>query len=261
MEETMSSYSFSHQFYQRWTRAPEPIRAAIIQELTDITSLLQTDTPFEAFVFNAPDLDAHLEALYKTHDTEQAAAKKIADKQAQYRATAEQERLKEQQEKVEKEHKEAQILQETEEVQTKKNKIATNRANINSNSTDNLQDHQDHQDHQNEADDSISNATLTENDNKLADDKARTEDNATNDSHIKALTDKLNQSSVIDLSLKDLKLSAAHESLIHELEIHVDDYLSEQMAQMSENLKSWLRAEVTQQLTAQDSAVDINNKK
>lgn len=99
MEETMSSYSFSHQFYQRWTRAPEPIRAAIIQELTDITSLLQTDTPFEAFVFSAPDLDAHLNDLYKNHNAEQAVAKAIAEKQTQQRAAAEQRRLEEEDQK------------------------------------------------------------------------------------------------------------------------------------------------------------------
>ena len=93
MEDTMSSYSFSHQFYQRWTCAPEPIRAAITQELKDITTLLQTETPFESFVFSTHDLDAHLDNLYENHDAEQAIAKAIADKQAQARATAEKERL------------------------------------------------------------------------------------------------------------------------------------------------------------------------
>ena len=97
MEDTMSSYSFSHQFYQRWTCAPEPIRAAITQELKDITTLLQTETPFESFVFSTHDLDAHLDNLYENHDAEQAIAKAIADKQAQARATAEKERLEEQQ--------------------------------------------------------------------------------------------------------------------------------------------------------------------
>ncbi|MFP3354778.1 hypothetical protein R0K04_25845, partial [Pseudoalteromonas sp. SIMBA_153] len=60
MEDTMSSYSFSHQFYQRWTCAPEPVRAAITQELKDITTLLQSDTSFEDFTFNTHDLDAHV---------------------------------------------------------------------------------------------------------------------------------------------------------------------------------------------------------
>jgi hypothetical protein len=37
--------------------------------------------------------------------------------------------------------------------------------------------------------------------------------------------------------------------MIHELEVHIDDYLTEQMMQLSETLKSWLRAEVTRQLS------------
>lgn len=42
--------------------------------------------------------------------------------------------------------------------------------------------------------------------------------------------------------------------------LDVDDYLSEQMAQMSENLKSWLRAEVTQHLTEQDKTLTKDYK-
>lgn len=253
MEENMSSYSFSHQFYQRWTHAPDPIRTAIIQELTDITTLLQADTPFETFVFSAPDLDAHLDDLYKAHDTEQAAAKKIADKQAQYRAAAEQERLKEQQEKVK---KEAKTLQDVKEAQTKQDKMATtDQVNINNKSPDSSNNPK------NETDDSINDTALTKNDSPSANDVTGSKDNAANDNHSKAVSDKLNQNTVIDLSLKDIKLSAAHESLIHELEVHVDDYLSEQMAQMSENLKSWLRAEVSQQLAEHAQAVNTTAEK
>src|SRR5690606_37465140 len=97
MEDTMSSYSFSHKFYQRWTCAPDPVRASIIQELTDITTLLQHDTPFETFVFSTHDLDEHLDTLYENHEAEQAIAKAIAEKQAQERAAAEKERLEKEQ--------------------------------------------------------------------------------------------------------------------------------------------------------------------
>ena len=104
MEETMSSYSFSHQFYQHWTQAPETVRTAIVQELIDITDLLQTDTPFEKFVFSIHDLDAHLDDLYCAHEAKQAAikeqekqaaAKEMAAKQAKQREEAEQQRLEE----------------------------------------------------------------------------------------------------------------------------------------------------------------------
>ncbi|SNT70843.1 hypothetical protein [Psychrobacter sp. LV10R520-6] len=246
MEETMSSYSFSHQFYQRWTRAPEPLRAAIIQELTDITSLLQTDTPFEEFVFSSPDLDAHLNDLYENHNAEQAVAKAIAEKQTQQRAAAEQQRLEEEQkknteEKAKEKAKEAKLSQEAETAQKQQDKVAALEA-------DKITDTNINTD---------TNTDKTSIDNESADDKA----NVANDSSIKTITDKLSQSPAIDLSLKDLKLSDTHKDLIHELEMHVDDYLSEQMAQMSENLKSWLRAELTQQLTQQEQSVDMNNKK
>ena len=78
----MSSYSFSHQFYQHWTDAPEPVRAAIVQELTDITDLLQTQTAFEKFVFSIHDLDAHLDDLYCAYNLEQLEIKKVADEKA-----------------------------------------------------------------------------------------------------------------------------------------------------------------------------------
>ena len=40
--------------------------------------------------------------------------------------------------------------------------------------------------------------------------------------------------------------------------MQIDDYLSEQMMLMSENLKSWLRAEVTKSLSEPDKSE--NNK-
>ncbi|MGO2387123.1 MAG: hypothetical protein ACTH6Z_08315, partial [Psychrobacter sp.] len=100
MEDTMSSYSFSHQFYQRWTCAPEPVRAAITQELKDITTLLQSDTSFEDFTFNTHDLDTHVDELYDNYNAEQAIAKAITDKQEQEEAAAKQ-KLEEEQKKKE----------------------------------------------------------------------------------------------------------------------------------------------------------------
>ena len=38
--------------------------------------------------------------------------------------------------------------------------------------------------------------------------------------------------------------------------MQIDDYLSDQMMLMSENLKSWLRAEMTQHLSEQDKALN-----
>ncbi|MGP5337065.1 hypothetical protein [Psychrobacter maritimus] len=298
MEDTMSSYSFSHQFYQRWTCAPEPIRAAITQELKDITTLLQTETPFESFVFSTHDLDAHLDNLYENHDAEQAIAKAIADKQAQARATAEKERLEEQQ-KIQateeaKRKAEAKIEQETrlrEEAADKNSsdksgsdaKTAITHANDTSKVTAPSVDNVDKIN--NSADSNaakvqpteLSNAVKTDvnndssasSENKTVSEHANTiSGNAISDSHIandkrlkedssiKAVNDKA--SAAIKLALKDAKLNTTHQELIRELEMQIDDYLSEQMMLMSENLKSWLRAEMTQNLS--EDKVETNKE-
>lgn len=312
MEDTMSSYSFSHQFYQRWTCAPEPIRAAITQELKDITTLLQTETPFESFVFSTHDLDAHLDNLYENHDAEQAIAKAIADKQAQARATAEKERLEEQQKiqaaeeakrkaeaKIEEEtrlREEAEAAQQApqknEPLAADKNssdknnldaKTAITHANDTSKVTAPSVDNVDKVD--NSADSNTAKAQPTEpsnavktdvnndssasSENKTVSEHANTiSGNAISDSHIandkrikedssiKAVNDKA--SAAIKLALKDAKLNTTHQELIRELEMQIDDYLSEQMMLMSENLKSWLRAEMTQNLS--EDKVETNKE-
>ena len=306
MEDTMSSYSFSHQFYQRWTCAPEPIRAAITQELKDITTLLQTETPSESFVFSTHDLDAHLDNLYENHDAEQAIAKAIA------RATAEKERLEEQQKiqaaeeakrKAEaKIEEETRLREEAEAAQQAPQKNELLAADKNSSDKNNLDaktaithandtskvtapsvDNVDKVD--NSADSNTAKAQPTEpsnavktdvnndssasSENKTVSEHANTiSGNAISDSHIandkrikedssiKAVNDKA--SAAIKLALKDAKLNTTHQELIRELEMQIDDYLSEQMMLMSENLKSWLRAEMTQNLS--EDKVETNKE-
>lgn len=276
----MSSYSFSHQFYQRWTCAPDPVRASIIQELTDITTLLQHDTPFETFVFSTHDLDAHLDNLYENHEAEQAIAKAIAEKQAQERAAAEKERLEEEQrlekERVEKEkqakavadakQKEEETLraaaakQEQQHDEQLDHKRATSvddndsSKNITSkNDTDAVE--------KLEATKTDATKTATDTDRKSIQEPANIANvtNGANDHNMKTVIDKAVSDAAIPLSLKDTKLGASHPELIRELEMHVDDYLSEQMMQISENLKSWLRAELAQHLTEPDTTTTIKS--
>ena len=311
MEDTMSSYSFSHQFYQRWTCAPEPIRAAITQELKDITTLLQTETPFESFVFSTHDLDAHLDNLYENHDAEQAIAKAIADKQAQARATAEKERLEEQQKiqaaeeakrkaeaKIEEETRlreeaEAEVAQQApqknEPLAADKNssdknnldaKTAITHANdtskVTAPSVDNVDNSADSNtakaqptEPSNAVKTDVNNDSSASSENKTVSEHANTiSGNAISDSHIandkrikedssiKTINDKA--SAAIKLALKDAKLNTTHQELIRELEMQIDDYLSEQMMLMSENLKSWLRAEMTQNLS--EDKVETNKE-
>ena len=273
----MSSYSFSHQFYQRWTCAPDPVRASIIQELTDITTLLQHDTPFETFVFSTHDLDAHLDTLYENHEAEQAIAKAIADKQAKERAFAEKQRLEEQ--RLEKERLE----------QAKAAADAKQREEETLKAAAEAQKKQQH--HEQLAykqatsvdDNAISKNITSKNDTDAVDKPEATKTDATkiatdtnkksiqepaivanvansaNDHNMKTVIDKAVSDAAIPLSLKDTKLGASHPELIRELEMHVDDYLSEQMMQISENLKSWLRAELAQHLTEPDTSTTIKS--
>lgn len=267
MEYTMSSYSFSHQFYQRWTCAPEPIRAAITQELKDITTLLQTDTPFESFEFSTHDLDAHLDNLYKNHEAEQAIAQAIADKQAKARATAEQEHIAEQKIKA---AEEAKLKEETLQKEQQKNEriIAyknnltkkltatnthdkdsvdkSNTTNSDSSVTKNQKTQHSDVTEINANDHHSNGKTISEHANAVSDSDVNNK-NIKDENSITAVNDKANVA--IKLALKDTKLSATHQELIRELETQIDDYLSDQMMLMSENLKSWLRAEVSKSLS------------
>lgn len=260
----MSSYSFSHQFYQRWTRAPDQVRAAIVQELTDITTLLQTDTPIEAFTFSLPDLDAHLDQLYSVHEAEQATAKEIADKEAKRLAAVEQQRLAAEknaaQEKVRAaaklEREEADAKRQEENAQKEKEQQETARKV------------QLEADNNNSADVMTSTLEANSHDSNMVNHEKNSVDenntNAISRSHPEHIIVKPKKGAAVDLSLKDPALSAAHEDLIHELEVHVEDYLSEQMMQMSEDLKSWLRSEVGRQLselTKKDPSIDSMSQK
>ena len=273
MEDTMSSYSFSHQFYQRWTCAPEPVRAAITQELKDITTLLQPDTSFEDFTFNTHDLDAHVDELYDNYNAEQAIAKAITDKQEKEDAAAAKQKLEDEQKK--KETEEATFKAEATRKEQEKNEqsalktdndkklAATDVAKVNTDKvvadsavTDDFVT--DNSSAKTEKDASeVVNTEGNANDNKNADNKTISEQaHALSNNHIKDINNKA--SAAINLVLKDAKLDATHQQLIRELETQVDDYLSEQMMLMSENLKSWLRAEVTQHFSEQNDSTTNN---
>ena len=278
----MSSYSFSPQFYQRWTCAPDPIRASIIQELTDITTLLQHDTPFETFVFSTHDLDAHLDNLYENHEAEQAIAKAIADKKAQEQAAAEKQRLEAEQH-LEKEKqakavadaklKEEAKLKEVEAAQKEQQhneQLANNKSasiddndiskNVTSKVEKSVTDSRVENHQRIETLDAKSDATKTDADKRPIHEPTNAA-NAVNDNNMKTVIDKAVADAGIHLSLKDAKLGATPPELIRELEIQIDDYLSEQMMLMSENLKSWLRAEVTQHLSEDKVATNKDSKK
>lgn len=130
----MSSYTFSHQFYQRWTRAPEVIRGAITQELADITVLLQPETRLETYQFSIEDLDAHLDILTREHDAKlkaEAERQALAEKQRlidQEKQEREARRQKREQNERLAEEKAAQDKQRREEEQARAEQAATDDA-------------------------------------------------------------------------------------------------------------------------------------
>ncbi|MGO2214215.1 hypothetical protein ACTXJ2_08950 [Psychrobacter alimentarius] len=267
MDDTMSSYSFSQHFYQRWTCAPEPIRAAITQELEDITNLLQTETPFESFVFRTHDLDAHVDELYENHEAEQAIAKAIIDKQEKERAADEQQRLEDEKSQAiaaAKQQEEDRRLETeaTAQKELEKNalsKLVTDNNNPNASTAANDADKtgidgKNIESTENNATDNTG-KTSADTDIKTIGEPANTtnETSIKTDSAIKAINTKA--SAAISLALKDTNANTNHQALIRELEMQIDDYLSDQMMLMSENLKSWLRAEVTQHLGDQGMPV------
>ncbi|MGP4973650.1 hypothetical protein [Psychrobacter alimentarius] len=267
MDDTMSSYSFSQHFYQRWTCAPEPIRAAITQELEDITNLLQTETPFESFVFRTHDLDAHVDELYENHEAEQAIAKAIIDKQEKERAAAEQQRLEDeksqaiaaakQQEEDRRLETEATAQKELEKNALSKSVTDNNNPNAFTAANDADKTGIDDKNIESTENNAIGNTgkASADTDTKTIGEPANTtnETSIKTDSAIKAINTKA--SAAISLALKDANANTNHQALIRELEMQIDDYLSDQMMLMSENLKSWLRAEVTQHLGDQGTPV------
>ena len=277
MEHIMSSYSFSHQFYQHWTHAPKLVRAAIVQELTDINTLLQPDTELADFSFSEPDLDAHIEALYSTYNTELAAAKAIADAQK----LADEQRLAEESEKEDKRKAEEEKAQEAKDQkkedaaaieiqgnQAASDANASNDSEIKNGSDDDSQAlTQSHEAAPEQEPDAIVNAASSDD---MTDDPtelvaktiqskpSKGQVNSNKDKVLSALqqhasTDTVKPTPITDTLVNAPILSQDNETLIHELGMHIDDYLSDQMAQLSEDLKSWLRAEISRKLSEQVS--------
>ena len=281
----MSSNSFSHQFYQHWTQLPEPVRSVIVQELTDINTLLQPETPLTDFVFSEPDLEARLQQLYATHDAQQADLVKSMEQQTPKNATPQllEIQLTETQ-KTETQKTEANDV--TSEGKCKSD-IARNESAFNNGArnnsalnieTDNSSEQQDTAENQhsmanetariNTSNSQINNKTNNQQNNSNSDsngDKALPvlqinaipetvilEPMALEPVALEPMTPKqITPEAVPQKSANAQLLSDANEALIYELGRHIDDYLSEQMTQLSEDLKSWLRDEISHQLSEQ----------
>lgn len=98
----MSSFSFSHQFSQRWLAALPAVKNAIIQELDDIATLLHPDSDLSGYKFSVPNLNTHVEEVTNQENARLARIKaEQEEKQRLENERLEQERLA--REQVEKE--------------------------------------------------------------------------------------------------------------------------------------------------------------
>lgn len=239
----MSSYTFSYQFYQHWTHTPEPVRTAIIQELTDITDLLQTDTPFESFIFSTHDLDAHLDALYHAHELQL------------------EHELQQEEEPVKASHTDPH----TEKMSS--SDVETVVDNALDSALDNIKAPAVESDVPKDTPKKdITDHTLTilhHSDggevNSTEIDGTEIDSTDTDDTLIVDSIQVMNtpeQGATTDLLPVKYKLNTDKQAFIHELEMRIDDQLTEQMLHISEELKSWLRTEINSQLASKDLTAD-----
>lgn len=287
----MAGYAFSHQFYQRWSQAPAQVRAAIVQDLKDIMTLLQTDTTVAEFAFTQPDLDGYLDELY-------------AQDRIQKAADAEAIRIAQEQERIEREALEAQRKEEErlEKEQLEQEQLAQERLEIarleaEAKQKDYEQAELQRAQQQAEAEQAEQQAAAVANEQEISGDGEQTAtltivpqldaetqslDTVTASTakpNVSAPTtqEEVNQEGVVQENVpantvqeslieesvaqeflshtekesapaEPIALSQEQENFVRELEVRIDDYLSEQMADMSENLKAWLRDEVQRQL-------------
>ncbi|CAM4085737.1 hypothetical protein PSAR109036_08160 [Psychrobacter arenosus] len=287
----MAGYAFSHQFYQRWSQAPAQVRAAIVQDLKDIMTLLQTDTTVAEFAFTQPDLDGYLDELY-------------AQDRIQKAADAEAIRIAQEQERVEREALEAQRKEEErlEKEQLEQEQLAQERLEIarieaEAKQKDYEQAELQRAQQQAEAEQAEQQAAAVANEQEISGDGEQTAtltivpqldaetqsldtvtaSTATPNVSAPTTQEEVNQEGVVQENVQantvqeslieesvaqeflshtekesapaePIALSQEQENFVRELEVRIDDYLSEQMADMSENLKAWLRDEVQRQL-------------
>lgn len=233
----MSSYTFSYQFYQHWTHTPEPVRTAIIQELTDITDLLQTDTPFESFIFSTHDLDAHLDALYHAHELqleEEPVKASHTDPHTEKMSSSDVETVVDNALDSALDNIKAPAVESDVPKDTPKEDMTDHTLTI-----------------LHHSDGGEVNSTEI---NSTEIDSTDTDDTLIVDSIQVMNTPE--QGATTDLLPVKYKLNTDKQAFIHELEMRIDDQLTEQMLHISEELKSWLRTEINSQLASKDLTAD-----
>lgn len=264
----MSQVAFSHQFSHRWSNAPQPVKEALFQEFDDIVRLLEAETDLDSFEFTVPDLHEHIEAIYAEVEAERAAARLQAEQLEAERLEAERleyekleaERLAFEAQAAKQHALSQQQAEQAAEAQIEQDHSADNLAESRlldtasesslaaDSAADTLSDLDQEGLDQSKLDQSeIETETYqqaAEVASPVAADTAATDKGETS-KHVTAP----DTSTPPAFEFAELK-GELDEEFIKGLEAHIDDYLSEQLADMSENLKAWLRDQIMHRLSS-----------
>ena len=245
----MAQVAFSHQFSHRWSNAPQAVKDALLQEFEDIMQLLDADTDLESFEFTVPDLHAHIDAI----NAEVAAEKEVARLEAE---RLEAERLEA--ERAELEALEAERLlheeQQTEQQAFQQSEVESDETLVQDPQAVQVADTElveGSLDAEVDTENTVDTDALVEvKDPDTAGGSDTEASDAPADPSESQPTAVVNEpeaeisapaSFAFDTTAPKAELDA---DFIKELENRIDDYLSEQLANMSEDLKSWLREQV-----------------
>ena len=267
----MSQVAFSHQFSHRWSNAPQPVKEALFQEFDDIVRLLEAETDLDSFEFTVPDLHEHIEAIYAEVEAERAAARLQAEQLEAERLEAERleyekleaERLAFEAQAAKQHALSQQQAEQAAEAQIEQDHSADNlaesrlldTASESSLAADSTADTLDTLSDLDQEGLNQSNLDQSEIETEAYQQAAEVASPVTADT---VSTDKGETSKHVtapDTSTPPAFEFAAlkgelDEEFIKGLEAHIDDYLSEQLADMSENLKAWLRDQIMYRLSS-----------
>ena len=229
----MAQVAFSHQFSHRWSNAPQAVKDALLQEFEDIMLLLDADTDLESFEFTVPDLHSHIDAINAEVAAEKEAARleaqrleaeRLEAERAEFEALEAERLLNEEQQQAEEQQADSELVDSS--IETDVEEASTTE----SSEIETLES-------QEEATEVEAADTDTE---TLESQPTAVTSTETAETDISAPA-----SFAFDNSAPQAELDA---DFIKELENRIDDYLSEQLANMSEDLKSWLREQMVNRL-------------
>ncbi|WP_019519430.1 hypothetical protein [Faucicola boevrei] len=225
----MSGFTFSPQFSQRWYATATPIKQTIINELDDIYQVLQSETDLDNFQFRVANLHDKVEEII--------AEQRRAEEQEKQRQQRERELLEQRlaQEKLEKEQleKEKREQERLEQEKTEQNSSKQNNDDDTDTTIYVLKDSENH----------FSLPNVAFNPTKMLHATAKTDTNLVKDNHAENPKNGLKISSLDFDSIEKIK-----EEIINNLNHKIETYLLDAMANMHQDLQSWLADAVNRQL-------------